>query len=113
MIKINKNKECAWWAQEVGAWTHTTPDGTLVKDKITELFNITDKLSENIFNVNQKIKKAKEELKNLNKEKALNNKAIKLATKENTVYNRAVKPFVYAEKCIEKYEAFKELSYEI
>ncbi len=53
----------------------------------------------------------KEELNSLNRQKAENEKRLKEATKRNTIYNRAVKPYVWAQKCVERskhYSAFCE-----
>ncbi len=78
-----------------------------------ELFDESDKLSADMREISLKIRNAKEnktpvnnlksELKALTKAKILNEKAIKEATRENTLYNRAVKPFVWAQKCVERY----------
>ncbi len=62
-IVVNKNKEYqiykgigasgAWWAQCVGGWSHTLPDGTTVRDKIAELlYNKNTGIGMNIYRYN-------------------------------------------------------------
>ncbi len=84
-----------------------------------ELFDEADSLNSEIYNVTLKIKKSYEEkkqcdelkntLKSLKKARQLNESAIKKATKENTLYNRAIKPYVYAQRCVERYKNYSSV----
>ena len=83
----------------------------------TELFNTSDKLSLEIGELQKKIKIAKEnkegidifkeQINSLRKEQKLNEIKIKDAKKKNILYHRANKPIIDAQKCIERYESYK------
>ncbi len=87
-------------------------------DKIfTELFNKSDELTIAIADTLKSIKNAKEtggnanifkeKLTVLRKEQRANDMKIKEARKINILYHRANKPLIDAEKCVARYESYK------
>lgn len=87
-------------------------------DKIfTELFNKSDELTIAIADTLKNIKNAKEtggnanifkeKLTVLRKEQKANDMKIKEARKINILYHRANKPLIDAEKCVARYESYK------
>ncbi len=85
---------------------------------LTELFEISDKLSMDIGDIQKKLKatadaekdieQLKNELRSLRKEQKLNEVAIKKAQKENILYNRVNKPLFDAQKTIARYENYRD-----
>ena len=83
----------------------------------TELFNTSDKLALEIGELQKKIKIAKEnkesidifkeQINSLRKEQKLNEIKIKEAKKKNILHHRANKPIIDAQKCIARYESYK------
>lgn len=83
----------------------------------TELFNTSDRISTQIADVQKKIKSAKEsgestkalkeEIATLRKEQNANDTKIKQARKKNILHHRANKPTLDAQKCIARYESYK------
>ncbi len=83
----------------------------------TELFNTSDKLTFEIGELQKKIKSAKENKENfdvfkeqinsLRKEQNANDIKIKEARKKNILHHRANKPTLDAQKCLARYESYK------
>ena len=83
----------------------------------TELFNTSDKLAFEIAELQKKIKAAKENLEKfdgfkehisfLRKEQKINEIKIKEAKKKNVLHHRANKPILDAQKCLARYESYK------
>ena len=83
----------------------------------TELFNTSDKLAIEIGEIQKKIKLAKEnknnfeglkeQLNSLRQKQKANELKIKEAKKKNILYHRANKPALDAEKCLARYESYK------
>ena len=83
----------------------------------TELFNTSDKLAIEIGEIQKKIKLAKEhkepfdslkeQIALLRKEQQLVENKIKEAKKKNILHHRANKPVLDAEKCVARYENYK------
>lgn len=84
---------------------------------LTELFEISDKLTADINDVHKRLKanadnnndveQLKNELNSLRKEQSLNDAAIKQAQKKNILYYRVNKPLLDAQKTISRYESYK------
>ena len=83
----------------------------------TELFNTSDKLTFEIGELQKEIKVAKEnkedigsfkdKINALRKEQKANDIKIKDARKKNILYHRANKPILDAQKCLARYESYK------
>ena len=83
----------------------------------TELFNTSDRLAFEIAELQKKIKLAKEnkesvdglkeQINSLRKEQRSNEIKIKEAKKKNILHHRANKPVLDAEKCVARYESYK------
>ncbi len=98
------------------------PNGVVEFDSsiFNDLFEEADRIENKITDVIEKIKKAKEEktsftegktkLKELRKQQNSVQLAIKTTTKENAFYIRAVKPYIEAQRCVERYENYKSLT---
>ena len=84
----------------------------------TQLFNTSDSLAIEIGEIQKKIKVAKEnkesfdnlkeKIDSLRKEQKVNEIKIKEAKKKNVLHHRANKPTLDAQKCIARYESYKE-----
>ena len=83
----------------------------------TELFNTSDKLAVEIGTLQKKIKAAKEnkeafddfkkQIDSLRKAQKANEIEIKEAKKKNVLHHRANKPIIDAQKCLARYESYK------
>lgn len=83
----------------------------------TELFTTSDNIASEIAVIQKKMKQAKEsgesikalkdELSSLRGKQKANEEKIKEARKLNTLYNRANKPVINAQKCLARYESYK------
>jgi hypothetical protein len=101
------------------------PNGVVEFDSsiFNDLFEEADRIENKITDVIEKIKKAKEEktsfaegktkLKELRKQQNSVQLAIKTTTKEKAFYIRAVKPYIEAQRCVERYENYKSLTVEL
>ena len=91
--------------------------GSFDASVFTELFNTSDKLAFEIGELHKKIKAAKEnkeafddfkkQIDYLRKEQNANEIKIKEAKKKNILYHRANKPIIDAQKCLARYESYK------
>ncbi len=101
------------------------PNGVVEFDSsiFNDLFEEADRIEYKINDVINEIKKAKEEktsfadqknkLKRLRKQQNTVHLAIKTTTKEKAFYIRAVKPYIEAQRCVERYENYKSLAVEL